>query len=97
MKDKFQELSKDELTKIVCDNALRPFDTIRLSTALVFLVFVVIAGGVDGYYQNHNSALVVLLAAVCSTVVLFVVPLLLLQMKRLSALIELLRKSSVIT
>lgn len=96
MKDKFQELSKEELTKIVRDNALRPFGATGMITFLVFVIASMIAGGVDSYYKNHNSALVSLLAAVCSTVAFFIVPMLLLQMKRLSALIELLRKSNVI-
>ncbi len=92
MKDKFQELSKDELTKIVRESSLRPLDATNLIIGLVFVVAVLVAGVVDG----PNSALIRVLTVVSFIVVLFVLPFLRLQMRRLSALIELLRKSNVI-
>lgn len=97
MNDKFQELSKDELTKIVGGNSSQAFGAGVLGTILVCCLIGAVAGGLDSYYKVHNGGLSCLLAAVCSTVVIFVIPILLWQEKRLSALIELLRKSDVIT
>jgi hypothetical protein len=93
VKDKFQELSKDELMKIVYNSSSRPLDATSSIVALVFVVAVLFTGAPGDHY---NSALICVLAAVSFLVMLFILPSLIWQMKRLSALIELLRKSNVL-